>query len=104
MPLLIPKERKGCIIRIAKDIKSNYLDMTEDSVIDVAKRYGRVKNVIKTPLVRQSCLVSDKHGDSYIFYRSVLPGVGKFNIAHETGHAILHHDEAEGQRGIVKGL
>ena len=97
------KERKRLIHKITDGLKKEYSPITPENIEQIAKDYGNVKQIIKTPLVEnKSCLLHARNGGLYIFHWETLPGCERFNLAHETGHSILHSEV--GRTTALEGL
>ena len=98
------REGKDHIISLTDKLKEEYSPITSLSIIGIAKDLGGVKQVVKTPLIGdKSCLLYGQDKEGYIFYWSTLPYCERFNLAHETGHALLH-SEIEGKTTAREGL
>lgn len=98
------EKRRKSITSLIDRLKKEYSPITPSSISNIAKEVGGVRQVIRTPLVGdKSRLLYGQDGHKYIFYWPELPRGERFNLAHETGYAVLHL-EVEGKPIIKQGF
>lgn len=102
--MIIPKERRKQIRDLADLFRKEYPEINVDSITEIAKKYGNVATVTKTPILGGAdCVLYDEKDTGHIFYWATLPFCDEFNLAHEVGHSIIH-SAIGGKRSFKEGL